>query len=70
MNEKIVLRRLGKRIKKERLKRKLSQQELSLACGISVDYVSRIETGKANSTIKPLNKRAEKLNLRIANLFE
>lgn len=70
MNEKIVLRRFGKRIQKERLKRKLSQQELGLACGISIEYISKIENGKVNPTIKTLNKIAKKLSLKITDLFE
>lgn len=70
MSEKILLRRLGKRIKRERLKRKLSQQKLGLACGISIDYISKIEKGKINPTIKILHKIAKKLKARLTDFFD
>ncbi len=37
---------LGKRIRAARRKKKLSQNEMAEACGISVPYISDIENGK------------------------
>jgi transcriptional regulator with XRE-family HTH domain len=69
MNEETVLRRLGKRVKRGRLFKKLSQQQLGLVCGITTDYISKIENGKVNPTIRTLNKIVKDLKIRVADLF-
>jgi len=64
------LSRLGSTIKELRIKRGLSQQEL--ACILKVDkaYISRIENGKKNLTIRSLIKIAESLHTDLKRIFK
>jgi len=47
-------KRLGKRIKEERLKKNLTQEQLAEAVEISSVYVSHIESGSAKPSLKAL----------------
>lgn len=47
-------KRLGKRIKEERLKKNLTQEQLAEAVEISSVYVSHIESGSAKPSLKIL----------------
>ena len=51
MSEKIRLKNLGINIKRERLRKNLSQERLAELTNISRNSVSLIETGKINPTI-------------------
>lgn len=62
--------RLGERIRKEREKKKFSQEYLSLLCEIDRTYVARIEEGKANPTIKVLNKICQSLKIKVWELLK
>lgn len=57
--------RIGQRIREEREKRGLSQNELSELIGIGANNLSRIELGKFNIGTDTLHKIAEALNLRL-----
>ena len=63
-------KRLGVRIIIERKRKKLSQEELSNITEIDRTYLARIEEGKANPTIKILNKIANKLKIKICELLK
>lgn len=63
-------KRLGERVMSERRKREWSQEELAMDSGIDRTYLARIEEGKANPTIKVLNKLARKFKLRLSQLLE
>lgn len=45
---KIFLKRIGKNIKKFRLEKRISQQDLGLLTGLSRGSISMIETGRQN----------------------
>lgn len=60
---------LGNRIKQERIKRKLSQIELSRAVGISAPYISNVENGKTDPPLGILRKIANALQCPVANFF-
>jgi len=68
--EKRLLRLLGKNIRKIRLQRKMSQEELALSCFIDQSYITKIEKSKVNPTIKTLYKIARKLKVKLSYLFE
>ena len=51
------------KIKFERMKRNLSQEDLALAAGISRNGLSNIESGKASPTIDTLEKIANALGI-------
>ena len=61
--------RLAERIIIIRKKRKLSQEQLALLSDIDRTYLARIEEGKANPSVKILNKIARVLKMRLATLL-
>lgn len=60
---------IGQTIKQARLKKKMSQSELSRKTGIAQTEISRIESGKRNISMKILNKILSVLNLKITLNF-
>ncbi len=70
MRENFFYRRLGEIIFKIRKKRKLTQEQLSLLCDLNRTYLSRIEKGKANPSVKILNKICRVLKIKICNLLK
>lgn len=59
---------LGTRVRAARLSLGLSQVQVAELCGLSVPYVSRIETGKGNPTLAALNALADGLSVPIGEL--
>lgn len=58
-------------IRRERLRKGLSLNELSKKTGIAISYLSDIEAGKReNLSIKKLCKIAEVLNVDVTELFD
>jgi transcriptional regulator with XRE-family HTH domain len=55
------MNKIGKRIKKLRLEKGLSQRELASE-GVTYAYISRIEAGTRNPSLKALIKLAPKLD--------
>src|SRR5947209_12819701 len=53
---------IGQRLKRLRLERRLSQRELA-APGVSYAYISRIEAGTRQPSVKALRRLAAKLNV-------
>jgi transcriptional regulator with XRE-family HTH domain len=64
-----VLSQLGKRIMYLRKERHLTQLQLSLDCGLSKSYLSDLERGQRNPTVKILNRLALALDVTIEELF-
>ncbi len=62
--------RLGERIVIERDKRDLSQEQLALLSDIDRTYLARIEEGKANPSVRVLNKIARILKIRLNSLLK
>ena len=58
------------KIKFERMKRNLSQEDLALAAGISRNGLSNIESGKASPTIDTLEKSANALGIAFLDLVD
>lgn len=46
--------KIGQLIRKKRIEKKLTQEMLSLQCGIDRSYMGRIERGEVNITIEKL----------------
>lgn len=60
---------LGKRVKVLRERKGLTQEELEEKTGINTKYISAIERGNKNATIKTLEKIAEGLDVELYELF-
>jgi len=63
-------KRLGERIVFERSRKNFSQEQLGLICDVDRTYIARIEEGKANPTVKALNKIAKGLKIRLSHLLK
>jgi len=63
-------KRLGERLISARKKNKLSQEQLSLLSDVDRTYLARIEEGKANPSMKVLNKISRVLKVRIHELIK
>ena len=61
-------KKLGKNLKMLRLKRKLSQGELSKRFNVDRAYISNIENGRMNPTLSTLEKIARALKVSIKEL--
>ena len=59
----------GLRIKELRLKAHISQEELSFRCGLSKNYISDVERGPRNISLKAISKLAYGLHVEIKDLF-
>jgi len=65
-----VLLKFGKRVRKLRLERKLSQEKLAELAGIHRNYVGMVERGERNIALRNINNLAKALNIHPRDLFE
>ena len=64
-----MLRLLGKRIKEERKKRGLTQEKLAELSGISNNFISYIESGNKNASLKTIKRITDTLQITLSDLF-
>ena len=64
-----ILASLGKRIQSAREKTGLTQEQLEEKTGVHTKYISAIERGQKNVTVKTLEKIAKGLNVELYELF-
>lgn len=64
-----ILVALGKRIQAIREKAGLTQEQLEEKTGVNTKYISAIERGQKNITVKTLEKIAKGLNIELYELF-
>lgn len=65
-----INKQLGMRIKYLRKIKKLSQEDLALEAGINKNYLSDLERGERNPTLKILEKIAQALGINLQELFK
>jgi transcriptional regulator with XRE-family HTH domain len=66
----VFLRSLGRRIRELRQDAQMSQEDLSNRSGVAPKYISRVETGVVNPSVKVLRQLAERgLRVPLAALF-
>ena len=68
--KKEILIKFGKQIRKERLKQKLTQEELAAKAGVHRTYIGMIERAEKNITLENIEKIARALNLKIEDIFK
>ena len=61
--------RFGMRIRELRKHQQISQDELAFRCNLSKNYVSDVERGTRNITLKVVEKFAKGLNVSLTELF-
>lgn len=63
-------KKLGENLKRLRLKKKLSQGDLSENLGVDRAYISNIENGRMNPTLSTLEKIAGSLGISSSELLK
>ncbi len=64
-----IEKRFGKRLRELRHIRNYSQEELAFRCNVSKNYISDIERGQRNVSLKAIEKIARGLEVEIYELF-
>lgn len=65
-----IEKKFGRRIKELRLKQNISQEELAFRCHLSKNYVSDVERGTRNVSLKAIEKFAYGLKVKTSDLFK
>lgn len=65
-----ILIKFGEKVRLERTRRKLSQEELASKAGVHRTYIGMIERAEKNITLENITKIARALNISLGNLFE
>jgi transcriptional regulator with XRE-family HTH domain len=63
------LYKFGKCVRKERLKRNMSQEKLGFLAGLHRTYIGMIERAEKNITLININKIADALNMKAHQLL-
>lgn len=66
---KAILENFGKKVKEERLKQGLSQEELAERAGVHRTYIGMIERAEKNITLENIEKISKALGTKISNFF-
>lgn len=64
-----ILQAIGKRIQSIREKRGLTQEQLEEKTGVNTKYISAIERGQKNVTVRTLEKIVKGLDIQLYELF-
>ncbi len=70
MRKSPLLIKFGEKVREERLKRGLTQEELGKIAGKHRTYIGAVERGEKNLTLSNLQKIAKTLNVKTAKLLE
>lgn len=70
MNEAEFYKLLGKRLKVLREQAHLTQEKLAEKCGISLDYLGKIEVNINKPGLKTILKLANSLDVEVKDLFD
>jgi transcriptional regulator with XRE-family HTH domain len=63
-------KKLGQNMKKWRIKKEMSQGDISRALAVDRSYVSNIESGRMNPTLSTLEKLAKAIGISVRDLVE
>ncbi|MBN2225816.1 MAG: helix-turn-helix transcriptional regulator [candidate division Zixibacteria bacterium] len=65
-----ILKEFGRNVRRERLNKNLSQEELGFKAGLHRTYIGMIERGEKNITLGNISKIAKALKIPITRLFD
>jgi transcriptional regulator with XRE-family HTH domain len=65
-----IQKRFGQRMRALRVAKGLSQEEFAANCGLDRTYISGVERGKRNISLKNIEVVAQSLGVKISELFE
>ncbi len=69
MDKKTLLKKFGKNVKIERIKKDLTQEQLAEIMNVSQNYIANIECGKANMSLAKVLELSFFLNVEIEKLL-
>ncbi len=69
MDKETLLKKFGKNVKIERVKKDLTQEQLAEIMGVSQNYVASIEGGKENMSLGKILELSKSLNVEIETLL-
>lgn len=69
MNNQVIIKEFGDNVRKQRIKRGLSQEQLGFIARMDRTYIGMIERGEKNITLKNIKKIASALNVSIVTLI-
>ncbi len=61
--------KFGRRIKELRMMQNISQEELAFRCHLSKNYVSDVERGTRNVSLRAIEKFSIGLQVKVSDLF-
>ncbi len=64
-----ILVKFGQKVREERARLDLSQEELAARAGVHRTYIGMIERAEKNITLENIEKIAKALKIRIADFF-
>ena len=64
-----ILIKFGNKVRKERDKLELSQEELAVKAGVHITYIGMIERAEKNTTLENIEKVAKALGLKLSDFF-
>lgn len=67
--KKEVIIKFGQKVRSERTKLSLSQEELASRAGVHRTYIGMIERGEKNITLENIEKIAKALKINISDFF-
>ncbi len=67
---KSILVRFGNKVRAERLRQRLSQEELASRAGVHRTYIGMIERAEKNITLENISRVCLALNMEISDLFK
>lgn len=65
----LLQQKFGEKVRKERMKKGLSQEKLGFETGLDRTYISGIERGERNPSLKNIGRIAKALKLSLPELF-
>ncbi len=65
-----IAAKFGKRVREIRLKKKMSQGDLAKILGVHPNYISGIERGQENMSLRSIERLAKGLGLKIEELLK
>jgi transcriptional regulator with XRE-family HTH domain len=66
----MTTKRLSMRLKRLRVGRQMSQEDLAKRAGLSREYIGRLETGHHDPSLSTLQKLAKALKVKVGELLE
>ncbi len=65
-----ILIKFGEKVRKERLKQGLSQEELACKAGVHRTYIGMIERAEKNITLENIEKITKALKINLGTIFK